>query len=302
MGGLRIKTFKALALAGLMLCASAGTAIAAPRPTIAQEVASFVQPGREGRLAALKALLEAHGLAYEVQRFAGGKAGAPQEGYNVVVTLGEGDRDILLTAHYDAVVLKDGTLVDGVVDNAASVVALVHAADALKGKRLKHRLRIVFTDQEELGLLGAKAYAVGPDAARVAAVINFDINAYGDTPFFAIPQGPEGAFLNEVITAGCKAARETCRAFEVYPPSDHRAFWLRYIPATSFSYLPAAEVEQLDAFMLEGRKASRNPLPLPAVLGLIHTPNDKAAAVDPATVKRATRLAVAMARAADARR
>lgn len=294
-----MKTFKALAVAGLMLCA-AGPAAAAPAPTIAQEVASFVQPTREGRLAALKALLDAHGLPYEVQSFEGGRAGTPQTGYNVVVTLGKGDKDILLTAHYDAVVLKDGTLVDGVVDNAASVVALVRAADALKGKPLKrHRLRIVFFDQEELGLLGAKAYAAGPDAARVAGVINFDINAYGDTPFFAMAQRPEGVFLDDVVLAGCKAARESCRPFEVYPPSDHRAFWLRYIPATSFSYLPKDEAEALDAFMLESRKASRNQLPAPRALSLIHTPNDKMAEVDPATVERAAKLAVAVAKAFD---
>ena len=43
----------------------------------------------------------------------------------------------------------DGTLVDGVVDNAASVVALLRAADALKGRTFKRGLRIVFFDQEE---------------------------------------------------------------------------------------------------------------------------------------------------------
>lgn len=295
-----MKSFKTLAIAGL-LCATAGPAVAAPKATIAREVASFVQPSREDRLAALKALLDAHGLPYEVQRFAGGKAGAPQEGYNVVVTLGKGDRDILLTAHYDAIVLKDGALADGAVDNAASAVALVHAADALKGRGLKHRIRIVFTDQEELGLLGGKAYAAGPDAARIAGVINFDINAYGDTPFFAVPQRPEGAFLDNVIAAGCKAAKENCRPFAVYPSSDHKAFWLRYIPATSFSYLPAAEVEQFDAFLLESRKASRSPLPAPRILSMIHTPGDKMVEVDPATIKRAAKLAVAVIRAFDTR-
>lgn len=297
-----MKTLKALALAGFMFCVATGPATAAPKLTIAQEVASFVQPTQAARLAALKALLDTHGLAYEVQPFASGKPGAPPEGYNVVVTIGKGDRDILLTAHYDAKVLNDGTLVDGVVDNAASVVALVHAADALKGRKPRHRVRILFTDLEEYGLLGAKAYAAGPDAGRVAGVINFDISAYGDTPFFAVPQQPEGAFLDAVVKAGCKAARETCRSFTVYPASDHKAFWLRYIPATSFSYLPAAEVEQLDAFMLESRKASLNTLPKPRALGLIHTPDDRMAEVDPATVKRAAKLAVAMVRAFDARR
>lgn len=295
-----------VALAALLFVSSAGISpphplspATAPLPPTGLLVAGFAHSTQLGRLKELERLLQLHGLKYEIRPFTFSDAAG--EGYNVIVTLGEGDRDILLTAHWDAKRLKDGTLVDGVVDNAASVVALVKAADQLRGGLKNHRLRVIFFDQEELGLLGAKAYATSEDGKRVAAVFNFDINAYGDTPFYALAQQPEGAFLNDVVTEGCKTAKEACRPFELYPPSDHRAFWLRYIPATSFSYLPAAEVEALDAFMLESRKASLNQLPTPAVLGLIHTPNDKMASVDPATVERAAMLAVAMARAADAR-
>lgn len=286
-------------LAAVLFVGSAGLT-PPPPPTHAEWVASFARPTPEGRLASLRAMLDAHGLKYEIQRFSSGKPGVP-EGYNVIVTLGAGEKDILLTAHYDAERLQDGTLVDGVVDNAASVVALVKAADALRGGLKNHRLRVVFFDQEELGLLGAKAYAAGEDGKRVAAVFNFDINAYGDTPFYALSFHPESVFLNELVPAGCKAAGETCTSFEVYPPSDHLAFRMRSIPATSFSYLPKAEVDELDAFMLESRKASRNQLPPPRILTLIHTPNDRMPAVDPATIERATRLAVAVAQAADAR-
>lgn len=288
------------AIAAVLFAGSAGLTPPPPAPpTHAEWIASLAQPTQAARLARLRAMLDAHGLAYEVRPFTvQAEAG---EGYNVIVTLGEGDTDILLTAHYDAIRLKDGTLADGVVDNAASVVALVKVAERLRGGLKTHRLRVIFFDQEELGLLGAKAYAASEDGKRVAAVFNFDINAYGDTPFYAIPQQPEGAFVSEAVEAGCKAINVACRPFEAYPSSDHRAFWLRYIPATSFSQLPKAEVDELEAFMLESRKASRNMLPAPRILSLIHTPEDQLAAVDPTVVERTASLAVAVARAADAR-
>jgi phosphoribosylglycinamide formyltransferase-1 len=103
------------------------------------------------------------------------------------------------------------------------------------------------------------------------------------------------------LEAGCKAVKAACRPFEAYPPSDHRAFWQRDIPATSFSHLPKAEVDELEAFMLESRKAPPKLLPPPRILSLIHTPGDKLAAVDPTVVERTATLATAVARAADAR-
>lgn len=294
-----MKRFIPVAAAAAVFVGAAGFTPALVPASDTYWISSFAQPTQQLRLARLRALLDARGLRYEVRPFTVNEQAG--EGYNVVVTIGEGDSDILLTAHYDAERLPDGTLADGVVDNAASVVAIVRAAAELRDGLKHHRLRIIFFDQEELGLLGSKAYATGPDGKRVAAAFNFDINAYGDTPFYALSQHPDSAFLNDVVEGGCRAAAERCRPFEVYPPSDHLPFRYQYRPATSFSYLPAGEVDELEAFMLESRKASRNMLPPPRILGLIHTPNDRMAAVDPATVERAAKLAVQLARAADAR-
>jgi Zn-dependent M28 family amino/carboxypeptidase len=297
-----MKTFKALALAGLLLSAAAAPALAAPPPTIAQEVAAFDKPTQSERLAVLKSLLDARGLTYEVRPFTSSRPGAT-EGYNVVVILSPGgEKDILLTAHYDAERMKDGALVDGVVDNAASVVALLHAADALKGKTYKRGLRIVFFDQEELGLLGAQAYAASPDGKRVGAVFNFDVNAYGDTPFYAAATSPVDIPIEGVVKAACEKAGEACRGLQAYPPSDHLAFRKALIPSTSFSYLPAAEVDGLAEFMAKLSKGEKPSGPPPRILGLIHTPQDTMAAVDPATIERAAKLAVQVALTAEVTR
>ncbi len=276
-----------------------GLSILAATPAgagVSEDVASFVQTTQDARLAALEALLKREGLAYEIQTFAGAEAGKSSQGRNVVVTIGKGDSDILLTAHWDAKVLKDGTLAGAVVDNAASVVAILQAAKTLKGGKLKHRLRVIFFDQEELGLLGANAYAAGPDGGRVAAVINFDVNGYGDTPFFADPKHPA---LAKAVRQACLVAAEDCLAFGAYPPSDHLAFRKLGIPETSVSFLPAREAHQLWLFANAGKSSQLEEGFLPKVLGLIHTPNDTMEAVDPATVERAGRLAVEIVRAAD---
>lgn len=275
----------ALCLAGLP--AAAGTK---------EDVASFVSPTQAGRLAALEALLKREGLAYEIQTFEGGAKDSPAQGRNVVITLGKGDKDILLTAHYDAEVMKDGTLAHAVVDNAASVVAVIQAAKVLKAEKLNHRLRIVLFDQEELGLIGARAYAAGPDGKRVAAVINFDVNGYGDTPFFADPKDPA---LAGAVRRACLAAREDCMPFGAYPPSDHLAFRKAGVPETSFSILPAREAHQLWLFANAGNSSQLEPGFVPRVLSLIHTPADTMDAIDPATVERAAKLAVELVRAAD---
>jgi Zn-dependent M28 family amino/carboxypeptidase len=275
----------ALCLAGLP--ASAGTK---------EDVASFVQPTQDARLAALEALLRREGLGYEIQTFPGNADGKSSQGRNVVVTIGKGRSDILLTAHWDAKVLKDGTLAGAVVDNAASVVAIIQAAKTLRSGRLKHRLRVIFFDQEELGLLGAKAYAAGPDGKRVAAAINFDINGYGDTPFFADPKDPA---LAKAVRHACLAAGEDCLAFGSYPPSDHLAFRKLGVPETSISYLPAREAHQLWLFTHAGKTAGLEPDFKPRALALIHTPNDTMDAVEPATVERAGELAVELVKMAD---
>lgn len=286
-----MRSFLACVLAGAMtvtsLPAAAGTK---------EDVAGFVQPTPAGRLAALEALLKREGLAYEIQTFEGGEKGKPAQGRNVVITIGKGDRDILLTAHYDAEVLKDGTLAHGVVDNAASVVAVIQAAKVLKTSKLKHRLRVILFDQEELGLIGAKAYAAGPDGKRVAGVINFDVNGYGDTPFFADPKDPA---LARAVRQACLTAGADCMPFGAYPPSDHLAFRAQGIPETSFSHLPAREAHQLWLFANAGKTSQLEAGFMPRVLGLIHTPQDTMDKIEPATVEKAARLAVELVRAAD---
>lgn len=87
-----------------------------------------------------------------------------------------GGKALLLVAHYDSMVNSFGATDDG-----SSVAALLETLRALKsGPSLKNDVIFLFTDGEEIGLLGAKAFvAEHPWAEDVGLVLNFD--ARGNT-------------------------------------------------------------------------------------------------------------------------
>jgi Zn-dependent M28 family amino/carboxypeptidase len=278
-------------LAPLLLSALAACASPQPVPIASfsapQEmhaaVAAFAQPTPDGRLATLKAQLDAAGLAYEVESFDGERP-PPAAGHNVVVRLGPEDgKEILITAHYDAVVLPGGKLADGAVDNAASVVAMIEAARRLDG-RTKHPVRLILFDQEELGLVGAQAWIEAHGVDNVAAVINADVNGNGDTLMYGLNNGAQSSFMIDAVKAVCAERAISCLDFPDYPPSDDRAFSAAGAPVISLGHQPKAEAEKLRAFMLNPPTSASGPIEVPAVLALIHTPNDTIARVEASTL------------------
>ena len=270
----------------LFVLAACATAATASPQQLRERVAAFAQPTQEGRLAALKAQLEAAGLAYTIEAFAGDRP-PPARGYNVIARTGPASgpasgKEILLVAHYDAVVLDNGKLVDGLVDNAASVVAMIETTRRIAGKT-RHPVRLLLTDQEELGLLGARAFLAAHGTANLAAVINADVSGYGDTLMYGLNNGPQSAFLNQAVGELCAARQTSCLGFPDYPPSDEVAFFKAGAAAISIGYQPRSEAEKLRAFMLDPAKAPS----VPEVLSVIHTAGDTLARIDPATLAEA---------------
>ena len=82
-----------------------------------------------------------------------------------------GGKAVLLVAHYDSMVNSFGATDDG-----SSLAALLETLRALKsGAPLKNDVIFLFTDGEETGLLGARAFvAEHPWAEDVGLVLNFD--------------------------------------------------------------------------------------------------------------------------------
>lgn len=257
------------------------------------QVGAFAQPTQDGRLAVLKAQLDAAGLPWTIEEY-DGRRPAPAKGYNVIVRTGPAaGREILLTAHYDAVVLPGGKLADGVVDNAASVVAMIEATKRVAG-RTKHPVRLLLTDQEELGLVGAHAWIKAHGVDTLAAVINADVNANGDTLMYGLNNGPQSAFIVAAVRELCAVRAMSCLDFPDYPPSDDRAFSAAGAPTISLGHQPKAEAEKMRAFMLNPPTSAPDPSSLPAVFTQIHTPGDTLAVVEPATLAQAADFIAAL--------
>ncbi len=260
-----------------------GAAVAQDTP-YRDQVATFVQPTDLGRFEALTALLDRHGLAYEVQTFAGQRDGQPLEGRNVVVTIGEGERDLLLTAHYDAVMFDDGTLAAGVVDNAGSAVIIAEVARRLTDADLNHRLVVIFFDQEELGLVGAQRWVAANGTGRISAVVNSDVAAFGDTLMHSEHAGEGFAPVMRAVRTVCAERALPCVAYPAYPPSDDRVFTAAGVPNVSVGFQSRVGAHQMWLAFNAGAASGLAPGFLPEVFTLIHTPNDNMGRVEEATL------------------
>jgi len=89
------------------------------------------------------------------------------------------DKYIVLSAHYDHLGTKGRKVYNGADDNASGTAALLHYAQLLKTQPLKHSVVLLFTDGEEINLLGAKAF-VSQQKKRLTNIklnINLDMIA-----------------------------------------------------------------------------------------------------------------------------
>lgn len=259
--------------------------LAAQEVDLRVQVAAFVQPSNEARTAVVVAQLRAAGFEPTVETFTGGnRQTGEMEGRNVVVTVGDGPREILLTAHYDAVKLRDGTMSHGVVDNAASVVGVIEAAKILRGKALNHRIRIILFDQEELGLIGARKWIEAHGLTNVAAVVNSDVAGYGDTLMYGQNNGAQSAFVTRAVQELCAERAMQCVGYPVYPPSDDRAFSAAGAPVVSLGFQDEIGAHQMWLAFNGGQTNGLAEGFVPRVFQLIHSADDTMERIDPATV------------------
>lgn len=270
---------------------AAAALLAVSMPAAAQDldlraqVAAFVQPTNAARTDVVVAQLRAAGFEPTIETFTGGnRQTGEMEGRNVVVTIGDGPREILLTAHYDAVKLRDGTMSHGVVDNAASVVGVIEAAKILRGRALTHRVRIILFDQEELGLIGARKWIEAHGLTNVAAVVNSDVAGYGDTMMYGQNNGAQSAFVTRAVQAVCSERALQCVGYPEYPPSDDRAFSAAGAPVVSLGFQDQVGAHQMWLAFNGGPTNGLAEGFTPRVFQLIHSNEDTMEKVDPATV------------------
>lgn len=291
--------FRSLAAAAALLAVC--TPVVAQDLDLRAQVAAYVQPTNAARTEVVVAQLRAAGFEPTIETFVGGtERSGPMEGRNVVVTFGRGDREILLTAHYDAVKLRDGTMSHGVVDNAASVVGVIEAARILRTKNLNHRIRIILFDQEELGLIGARKWIEAHGLTNVAAVVNSDVAGYGDTMMYGQNNGAQSAGVTRAVQAVCAARALQCVGYPDYPPSDDRAFSAAGAPVVSLGFQDQVGAHQMWLAFNGGETNGLAEGFVPQVFRLIHSSEDTIDKVDPATVRLAGETYAAVVERLDA--
>lgn len=198
---------------------------------------------------------------------------------------------VLVLAHYDSQPHTPGASDDG-----AGVAAALETLRALRaGPPLAHDVRWVFTDGEEAGLLGARAYAA--DTARlrreVGVVLNFDTRGNaGPCLLFEVSSGNTWV-LNEFAKAA-PAPLGSSLAYEIYRylpnGTDFTAFRAAGLPGLNFAFFggyayyhsPADTPERLDLAALQHQGDYMLPLVRHfASISLAHAPTSDSTFFNP---------------------
>ncbi len=302
----------ALTAALLVTGACAAPVARNPEPVITAPVGAAPERLREdairlaqlsdtARRAALLALLRERGVAVDIQHFEARarRDSALHRGQNLVATLGSGPREIILGAHYDAE-RHAGILVPGMIDNAAATVILARIAQTLRNHPLRHTVRVVWFDLEELGLLGSQRYASAVDRSRVAAMVNLDVTGYGDAIIYGPAARPGNERVYRAMRRTCAENAYSCIEFPEYPPSDDRSFQEVGVPNISIATLPRVEAHQLWLLMNGGKNSGLRAGFVPDVGQIIHTAEDTPARLDETTMRLAYGAVLALVLRLDA--
>jgi hypothetical protein len=233
------------------------------------------------REAAVAWHLDRHGVSFARHRFASFEG----RGENFSVDVGRGDRVLVLVAHHDAVPGSPGAN-----DNAAAVGVLLHLLRDLEREvPPDRRVRLLFTAAEELGYLGARAYARDTELRDVTGVLSLELCGIGDA--LAIwDAGDATPFLKTVQGALEGLGRRADESYHVVGRipvfgSDHRAFAAAGIPAYGLTMVPVREAVALRQFVFNPvRSALRQVVRRPPPFDTYHTPRDSGATLDPAAL------------------
>lgn len=168
--------------------------------------------------------LSSLGLAPEIQktttlgrpRGAAAIAGGVE---NVVARLkGGGGKAVMLAAHYDSMPTAPGASDDG-----SGVAVLLETARALKaGPPPASDVILLFTDAEEIGLLGAQAFAKEhPWARDVGVVLNFDARGSGGSAMMFETSAGNGGLIKQFAEAAPNPVANSL-SYEIYKrlPND----------------------------------------------------------------------------------
>jgi aminopeptidase YwaD len=157
---------------------------------------------------------------------------------------------VVFMAHYDHVGLDpSGRHFPGALDNATGVGLLLALAQAVASDRAGTDLAFVFTDAEESGLTGARAFAEAPGfPLEGARVINVDmLGSARELPVGVLYGGGEAAArLAERVAAALRGAGFKAGAQEGHYGADHAPLAAAGIVAVTVNEYDTADYHTLD--------------------------------------------------------
>ncbi len=160
------------------------------------------------------------------------------ESHNVIAELpGESGEWIALSAHYDSTALSHGSY-----DNMSGCVGLLGVLEALRGKKLRYGLRLVFCGSEERGLLGSKAYARDHESELEKIALNINLDMIGTIMGkFIAKVSAEEKLAHYLSYMGAELGFPVSASVGVYS-SDSTPFADKGVPAVSLARIAGNNV------------------------------------------------------------
>lgn len=183
------------------------------------------------------------------------------------------ERYIVVSAHFDHVGTRDGSIYNGADDNASGTAAVLQMAAHFQRHRPAHSIIFAFFDAEEMGLSGARAFVAQPPVplAHIAANVNLDMVARGDNGvLWAVGTTPYPQ-MKPIVESTVPDSRVTLRmGFDTGTGrdnwtslSDQGAFHARGIPFVYFGvedhpdyHAPSDDAEKVNAGFYYGAARS----------------------------------------------
>lgn len=191
--------------------------------------------------------LSAQGLSPEIQKQTMRRIQTPPAFYavtvqNILARLKGQDSShaLMLLAHYDSVPNSPGAS-----DDAAGVAALLETLRALKaGPPLKNDVIFLFTDGEEISLVGARAFLQHPWSKEVAVAFNFEARGSGGPVMMYETSIPNGRLIKEFASSAQYPVATSYMAdiYRMMPNDTDLSFLMRdtEIAGLNFAYISSS--------------------------------------------------------------
>lgn len=235
----------------------------------------------------ISAWLTAHEISFQTHAY-----DTPDRGVNLIIpAAGGAGKEILAVAHYDTFYFSPGAN-----DNASAVAVLLDFCLDLRGRTLRHPLKIILFDDEEpaaeknwMGMRGSRAYVKTFGTRDILAVYDFEMCGMGDAiGIWPVTAFNEKSFLLDNIRSVLADEGIYYEMVGTLPAfyADYHAFHEAGFPhAVCLTAVPRADAERLRSFVTAPRwKLLRNvflsKIPglhdrIPTLFRHYHTPADR---------------------------